>query len=140
VLSTLAEAKPLANDTVLVVEQDVLVRAAIAEYLRDCGYRVFEASTADEAAVILQKSGGEVDVVLTEIKTSGSLNGFGLSQWIRTNCPGVEVILVGTPQRAAAAAGDLCEDGPQGARPYDPQIVLDRIKQLLAARDRNRPR
>ena len=46
------------------------------------------------------------------------------------------MILAGTAERAANAAAELCEDGPMLMKPYDPQIVLDHIKQLLAARAR----
>jgi DNA-binding response OmpR family regulator len=66
----------------------------------------------------------------------GSVDGFSLARWIRENRPGLEVVLVGTPERAANAAGELCEEGPTLAKPYEPQILVDRIKQLLAARAR----
>ena len=33
----------------IVADADVLIRNALAEYLRNCGYKVFEAATADEA-------------------------------------------------------------------------------------------
>jgi hypothetical protein len=46
------------------------------------------------------------------------------------------VILAGTLERAAEAAAELCEDNPAVTKPYDPQLVVDRIKQLLAARKR----
>jgi hypothetical protein len=48
----------------------------------------------------------------------------------------VDIILAGTPERAAHAAADLCDDGPMLMKPYEPQIVVDRIKQLVAARQR----
>jgi DNA-binding response OmpR family regulator len=35
--------------TVLLVEDEVLIRLHIAKYLRECGYQVFEAISADEA-------------------------------------------------------------------------------------------
>jgi CheY-like chemotaxis protein len=41
--------KPEALETILVVEDDVLIRMPIAQYLRDCSYRVVEAVSADEA-------------------------------------------------------------------------------------------
>lgn len=44
--------------------------------------------------------------------------------------------LVGSPVRAAEAAADLCDDGPMVEKPYEPQIVVDRIRRLLAARPR----
>ena len=40
--------------TVLVLDADVLVRMSIVQLLRDCGYRVLEAASTDEAIAILQ--------------------------------------------------------------------------------------
>ena len=48
-------AKRARADTVLVLDDDVLVRMPICQYLRDCGYRVLEAANANEAATILQE-------------------------------------------------------------------------------------
>jgi hypothetical protein len=67
---------------------------------------------------------------------SGPMNGFGFANWVRTNRPGVEIILAGTPERAAHAAAELCDEGPMLMKPYEPQIVVDRVRQLLAARQR----
>ena len=123
-------------ETVLVVEDDVLIRIAISEYLRECGYRVFEAANAAEALAVLQKAEVEIDVVLSGVEMPGSMDGFGLAQWIRENRPGLDVVLAGTAERAAHAAGELCDEGPMLAKPYEPQILVDRIKQVLAARAR----
>jgi CheY-like chemotaxis protein len=124
------------SETVLVVEPDLLVRAPLTEYLRQCGYRVFEAVHADEAVLVLEHGKFTVDVILSAIEMPGSMNGFGLSQWVHGNRPGVEVILAGTVQRAADAAADLCEGGPHLTKPDNPQVVVERIKRSLAARDR----
>jgi CheY-like chemotaxis protein len=43
------------TETVLVVEDEVLIRMVISTYLRDCGYRVIEAANADEAILVLQQ-------------------------------------------------------------------------------------
>jgi CheY-like chemotaxis protein len=124
-------------ETILVVDDDVLVRLPISEYLRQCGYRVLEAANADEALTILNKgSGAQVDVVLSDIEMPGSIEGFGLSKWIRSNRPDINVVLMGTPQRAANAAAELCSAGPTVEKPYEPEIVLQRIKKLLAKRKR----
>jgi DNA-binding response OmpR family regulator len=120
---------------VLVVDDEVLVRMVIAAYLRDCGYRVIEAADATEAMLALEQAqAGAVSVVLSAVALTGEGDGFALAQWIRRNRPGCEVVLAGTVARAADAAGDLCEQGPVLARPYEPQIVLDRIRRLLARR------
>ena len=132
----LPEDSPGVTETILVAEDEVLIRMTVSEYLRHCGYRVLEAANSDEALVILQKEDIQVDVLLTGIDMPGSMSGFGLSQWARTLRPGLEVILAGTMERAAEAAAELCEDNPLVTKPYDPQLVVDRIKQLLAARKR----
>src|SRR5436305_4799101 len=66
--------KPANSRTVLVVDDDVLVRMPVVQFLRDCGYRVVEAASTDEAIVILQKTNIPVDVVLSEIDIPGSMN------------------------------------------------------------------
>jgi CheY-like chemotaxis protein len=128
-------ASPSASEeTVLVVDAEVLVRTAIAEYLRDCGYRVLEAASGEEAVLALTDTEFHVDVVLSAVEMPGPMDGFGLARWVREHSPEIEVILAGTPARAAASAADLCDKGPMLARPYEPQIVHDRIKRMLAAR------
>jgi CheY-like chemotaxis protein len=122
------------TETILVVEHEVLIRMVISAYLRDCGYKVIEAANADEAILVLQREELTIDVVFTDTEMPGSMDGFALSQWIRANRQGLEVILVGSPARAADAAGELCESGPTLSKPYEPQVVLDRIKRLLAER------
>jgi len=121
-------------ETIIVVDDEVLVRSAIAEYLRSCGYRVLEAAHSEEAKALLSDDGARVDIVLSAVSMREGIDGFALQRWIRENRPEVRVILAGTPTRTANVAADLCDSGPMLARPYDPQIVLDRIKRMLAAR------
>jgi len=118
--------------TVLVVDGEVLVRLVIAEYLRTCGYRVHEAVSAAEALAILQSPEASVDIVFSEAKITGDMDGFALARWVRANKPGVEVLLTSTIDRSAEVAGMLCETGPLLEKPYAQQSVVDRIKQLLA--------
>jgi CheY-like chemotaxis protein len=124
---------PTSAGCVVVVEDEVLLRLVVAEYLRDCGYKVIEAANADEALLVLQQSQLVVDVLFSDTEMPGSLDGFELSQWVRSNRPDVEVILTGSVPRAVNAAGKLCEDGTV-AKPYEPQHVRDRIRRLLAVR------
>jgi CheY-like chemotaxis protein len=120
-------------ETVLVVEDEVLVRTAIAEYLRHCGYRVIETASSDEAIVVLSEPKIQVDIVFSDVQMPGSLDGFGLSKWVREHRRGLDIILTGTVEKAAEAAGDLCENGPHLKKPYEPQQVLEWIKRLRAS-------
>ena len=128
----------LLSETVLVVEGDVLARIVICEYLRHCGYRVIEAVNCDEALILLQHPTASIDIVLTDIKATGAIDGFALTQWIRQNKPDIDVVIAGSTAKAADAAANLCESGPMLARPYEPQLVVDRIKRLRALRSRRR--
>jgi DNA-binding response OmpR family regulator len=114
-------------DTVLLLEQEVLIRASIADYLRSCGYRVLEARSTEEALRILQQTAESIRVVLSDAE-----NGFRLSGWIKANRPKIKVVLAATAERAAEAAAGLCDSGPQGRRPYDPQLLVQQIKAHLA--------
>lgn len=119
----------------LLLESDVLVRHPLAEYLRDCGYRVLEASNTAEARRLLGDDGRSVGVVLADVDAPEE-GRFALAAWIRRSCPTTEVVLAGSVARAAEKAGDLCEAGPALTRPYDHRQVLDHIRQLRAARER----
>src|SRR5262245_2647867 len=127
------------RQTILVVEDEVLIRMVISEYLRACGHRIIEAASGDEALIVLQHLDTKIDVVFSDIDMPGLMDGFALSQWLRANRPGIDVILTGSIRRAASEAADLCDAGPL-PKPYEPQLVMDRIKRLLAARAVSRKR
>jgi CheY-like chemotaxis protein len=124
--------------SILVVEHDLLVRQPLAEYLRECGYKVIEAIHTDEAIEVLSR-GVAIDVVLVDVCAPGNVDGFGLARWVRSNGYVAKVILAGTVQKAAASAENLCENGPLLSKPYDHALLMDRIKRELAARERTRP-
>ena len=121
----------------LLVDAEELVRTPLAQYLRECGYRVLEATNSKEAQRLLSEGSQTIDIVLADIQTLGG-SGFAFGAWVRQNKPGVKVLLAGTVAAAAGRAGDLCEEEPPIRKPYDHQVVLDRIRRLLAERDRNR--
>jgi CheY-like chemotaxis protein len=127
-----AVATPVAQ-TVLVVEDEVLVRMAVSQQLRECGYNVVEAANADEALTVLQRRDVSMHVVLSDVEMPGSMDGFTLASWIRKNRPDVKVILAGSEARAVKAAMELCASGPVPGT-YEPHSLLDYIRRLKATR------
>jgi CheY-like chemotaxis protein len=117
--------------TVLLAEDDVLMRMPLAEFLRGCGYRVLEATSADEAIQLIEDNTFTPEIVVSNVELAG--DGFGIAKWLRTNKPDLGLILIGTPGRAADVASSLCESGPQPA-PFDPQILHRRLLRLIASR------
>lgn len=117
----------------IVADPDVLIRNGLADYLRHCGYKVFEAATSDEVVIALQEGATSFQAMLVDAELSGQRNAFELRMWVKEHYPDVDIILAGNVDRAAKAAGHLCDDGPHLQRPYDPESVVAHIKRLLAA-------
>src|SRR5512139_614094 len=94
------EPVPAPPPAVLVVEDDVLVRTVLAAYLRECGFDVVEAGSADEAIRVLE-AGIRVDIVFSDVNMPGSMDGFGLARWLRRERPGLKIILTTGAGRTA---------------------------------------
>ena len=92
---------------VLVTDDDVLTRIAVAEYLRDCGYRVIEASGGLETKILLTDV-ADVHVLFADARLAGDDNGFALAQWARRNRHSVQVLLSAGLARKSEAAASLC--------------------------------
>ncbi len=118
---------------ILIVEGDVLIRHPLAEYLRECGYKVAEALDAAEAIKLLGHEALPIDIVL-----SRGEGGLEIAAWVRANDPDIEVFLTGSVERETEKAGELCEDGAAGTMPYEHKFVLERIRQLMGARSKKK--
>lgn len=120
----------LPSPTILVVEDEVLIRMTVSDYLRASGFHVIEAESADEAVKVL-RTDTEIDVVFSDINMPGDLDGFGLAKWIRQERPGLKIILTSGVAHTTKAANDLCEDGPFLAKPYVHGDLVRHIHRLL---------
>jgi DNA-binding NtrC family response regulator len=121
---------------ILLVEPDIIVRNSLAEYLRACGYRVLEAANTAEAREVIGAA-DDISLVLADAAAPED-GGFALRAWIHETDPKIDVILAGSIPRAVEKSSDICKDGPAVTKPYHHQLVLDTIKRLSAARDRNK--
>jgi DNA-binding NtrC family response regulator len=118
--------------TVLVVEDEELIRLFLTEFLQDFGYRVIEAANVAEAKDQLVHN--EVDVVFSDINMPGSETGFALEKWMRRHYPNTKVILTSGYPQAAADTKDLVE--PLILKPYAVSTVVRRIESVLSRRGR----
>jgi CheY-like chemotaxis protein len=115
--------------SVLVVEDDVLLRLITAEDLRSAGYNVIEASSADEAMTILD-SAVTVDLILTDIRMPGSMDGLALAAFVRQRWPDLKIVVASgeRPGQAALAVADAFLP-----KPYDSSAILARLRTLMGS-------
>jgi CheY-like chemotaxis protein len=104
---------------VLVAEDDVLVRVALAEALRAAGFAVIEANRADDALAYI-RAGGKVDLVFSDIQMPGAIDGRQLAALLAEDDPAIPVILTsGDIQPEAGAQAHLFV-----AKPYTLAHIL----------------
>jgi CheY-like chemotaxis protein len=121
---------PQPDPIVLVVEDDVLIRAAAAQYLRGAGFDVLEAVNVDEAVQILRATAG-VRVVFSDVKLAGPRSGFDLLEVIRQDFPEVQVLFTS----GVVPADEVSRTGvPFVRKPYFLFEIERHIKTLLASR------
>jgi two-component system, response regulator PdtaR len=118
--------------TVLIVEDEPLVRLALLEYLEEQGFAVLEAANADEAVDIIRRSKLEPDLVFTDVRMPGAMDGLALSRWVRNQRPEIPVIVasghVGVGDIAVSAGEEFCP------KPYQLDQVVSRIRARIKAR------
>jgi DNA-binding NtrC family response regulator len=117
--------------TVLLVEDDVLVRLSTADYLRSQGYHVIEAGTVVEAGKVLS-SGTPVDVVFSDVDLPGATGGLSLAVWLHANYPTIPVILT-SGVRAVMPNLSNQRVVPFVPKPYDLNQVAALISSLIQA-------
>ena len=93
---------------ILVVEDEPIIRFGLALHLEECGFQVIEAYDAPSAIALLQEPGCMVDLVFSDVRMPGGIDGIGLSRWIFENRPNMPVILASGEIGKAAAMQDLC--------------------------------
>jgi DNA-binding NtrC family response regulator len=118
--------------TVLIVEDEPLVRLALQEYLADNGFATLEAANAGEAMDLIKRSKLDIDLVFTDVRMPGEMDGLGLSRWVHSELPNIPVIVAsGFPDVAETVKGmgeQFC------AKPYQLDDVVTRIRANISAR------
>ena len=119
---------------ILVVEDEVLVRALIAEELRLAGFGVIEADRADDALTYIN-AGDQVDLVFSDIQTPGSLDGLQLAETLRDKYPDIPVIL--TSGNAPIRRVGIVEAFVP--KPYDVTQTIALMSAILAQKSPGEP-
>lgn len=118
------------NETVLVVEDEFVVRELIVEVLKELGYSTLEADDGPAALKILD-SKQRIDLVISDIGLPG-LNGRQIVDAARETRPKLKVLfMTGYAENAAIAAGFLEPGMSMITKPFAMEALATRIREIL---------
>ena len=104
--------------SILIVEDDVLTNEYLEFILQQAGYEVVSATSADEAAALLEVR-DDVQLIVTDINLPGTMNGLKLAAAVKARRPAMNIIIVtgyGAPKGDEIPPGSLFVPKPYNAR------------------------
>jgi DNA-binding NtrC family response regulator len=109
--------------SVLLVEDEALIRLMLAGEFEDGGFEVHEAGSADGAVALLE-AGLEVAAVVTDVRMPGSMDGLGLTAWLADRRPGLPVVIISGYVAASDAVGLNPAVAAVLSKPYNPTDIV----------------
>lgn len=122
--------------TVLLVEDEPLVRLFVAELLEESGFKVVEAANATEALVLLE-AGLEMNVLLTDVDMPNGCSGFELAHQVHEAWPEAEILIMSG--RQWPAQGDLPQGAAFLAKPCPNEAIVSYVHSAAERSKRSPP-
>jgi len=121
--------------TVLVVDDEPEVLELATEILRHVGYSVLEAADGATALEVARGHTGEIHLLVTDMVMPG-MSGRDLAEQLRAVRKGLPVVYIsGYVQDSAARSALSSEHSAFVAKPFTPELLTDRVRELLATAD-----
>jgi len=124
--------QPAQTRTVLVVDDDIFVRVAISENLRDAGFQVLEAASAHDAVGVMLAD-MPIHALVTDLQMPGAMDGFGLGLAARSASPDLKILVMSSflPESTGARLSPFAFI----EKPFRPQVLIDRLREMLGEED-----
>ena len=106
-----------------------MARMTVAELISESGFEVVDAENADAAIAILETR-PDVQVVFTDVRLPGSMDGLKLARYVRCKWPPIKIIA--TSGHCPVPAADLPDGGVFLPKPYSPDRVIAAIRECTA--------
>jgi CheY-like chemotaxis protein len=82
------------NETILIVEDEEMLRNLARDILKDCGYRTLETASGRQALEIWQQHAGQIDLLLTDMVMPEGVSGIQLAEQLIAQNPGLKVVFM----------------------------------------------
>jgi len=120
------------SETILLVDDEPLIRMVGAEQLQELGYTVIEAAEAASALRILN-SNRTIDLLITDVGLPGGMNGRQLADAAREQRPDLQVLFVtGYAENAVLNHGHLQHGMHVMTKPFVMETFARRVRDLLS--------
>ena len=121
------------SETILVVEDNELVRNMTSEALKQYGYRVIEAPGGEQALKVIGAYTEKIDLLLTDVVMPG-LNGRELADQILALRPGIKVLYMsGYADNAIVQYGVMKPGLAFIEKPFSPETLAETIRQIVSS-------
>jgi two-component system, response regulator PdtaR len=120
----MGQAKP----TILVVEDEALLRMIAADTLEENGFDVVEAANADAALKVLETR-DDVRLLFTDVRMPGSCDGMDLARKVHARWP--HILLVITSGHARPAQAEIPDHGHFIAKPYRANELIGEVNEMM---------
>ncbi|MES2471572.1 MAG: response regulator [Pseudomonadota bacterium] len=114
--------------TILVVEDEILIRMSAIATLEDAGFRVLEAQNSAEALDVLTRN-PKVSIMLTDVRMPGLMDGLALVAQVRTDHPAIRSIVV-SGHTSALEASDAGATGFM-SKPYMADTMVNAVNDTV---------
>jgi PAS domain S-box-containing protein len=122
------------GETVLVVDDEPVVRMLVADTLGELGYQAIEAGDGASALKVLE-SDVRVDLLITDVGLPGGFNGAQLAEEGRRQRPDLKVLFItGYAENAAISSGRLAPGMHVMSKPFAMDKLAARIRSIIASR------
>jgi PAS domain S-box-containing protein len=122
---------PRGSETILLIEDELMLRSSIKEGLEINGYRVLEAGSGDEALSVSQSHGDQIHLVLTDVVMPG-MNGREVAESLSGAHPEAKVLYMsGYTDDAVIRHGLLNENTAFLQKPFTPRTLALKVREIL---------
>jgi DNA-binding response OmpR family regulator len=125
--------------TVLVVDDEPIVRDVVARYLERDGHRIVEASDGDEARGLIEREAP--NLVVLDVMLPGGTDGLALCRWIRSTSDLAVILLTARGEETDRIVGLELGADDYVTKPFSPRELASRVRTVLRrSRPTARPR
>jgi len=119
------------GETVLVIDDEPMVRMLMVEVLEEAGYRTIEARDGPSAMKLLQ-SDARIDLLVTDVGLPGGMNGRQVADAARTTRPGLKVLFVtGYAENAVIGNGHLDVGMQVITKPFAVTALATKVREII---------